>query len=125
MLRYVGSKPVPRSLPVEDGFRLKTDPLLVLKGEAPALYTLTREYYHWLDKDCRASALAVKRWAADGQRFPPGAYDEHNLFYQGDQWRAATTRERSAYHDLPVRMTERLEDKSQTRALVTARRNSL
>ena len=85
VLRYTGSKPIPKSLPVEDGYRLKTDPHLVLQGAAPPLFTLTREYYHWLDKDCSASATAIKRWAEDGQRYPPGAYEEHNLFFPGRQ----------------------------------------
>ena len=76
-LSYVGKKPIPKVIDMEDGFALKVNPKHVMASGQGAMFPLTREFKHPLDSGVqnRVSPDALDRWNRDGRRFPPAAYE--------------------------------------------------
>ena len=121
-LRYEGEKPVPPKIHCEQGFQVVSDPLMVMKQKAPAIFTFTREFYHPMDGVQQASPQAVERWSSDSRRFPPSAYEEHSLVWRGQTWRTPAPSERSQMLGVPPSATAAVPCVAAQR---TQRRNSL
>ena len=121
-LRFEGEKPVPPKIHCEQGFQVVSDPLMVMKQKAPAIFTFTREFYHPMDGVQQASPQAVERWSSDSRRFPPSAYEEHSLVWRGQTWRTPAPSERSQMLGVPPSATAAFPCVAAQR---TQRRNSL
>ena len=65
------------------------------------MHTFTREFYHPEDRVPEVSPEAAERFYADQRRFPPGAYEENSLLWQGRQWRQPSPAERCRLMCLP------------------------
>ena len=68
----------------------------------------------------------LHRWRADGQRFPPQAYEAKNLVWKGSDpplWRTPTSAERLAICGFPVTALDEVSPR--VRGPVEARRNTL
>ena len=106
-LSYMGKKPIPSKVAFADGFRPLTDPVEVVKAKGEgAMYPFTREFWHPCDRVSEASSEAVARFHDDARRFPPGAYEAHNLLWKKDQWRTLSPEERSQLMGWPAHLTD-------------------
>ena len=126
LLAYLGPKPLPRSVPIEDGFMLPRDPAEVVKKPSLAMQTFTREYWHgWEESHRRQSPVAVQRQIKDSRRFAPRSYEDGSLVIKGASgWRVPNHRERLAMHGFPTGTLEPLKD-GRSGAELEAARNSL
>ena len=97
-------KPVPPRLRSVDGFKLgpPVPEQVVVHGGKTARYPFTREFWH-PDERTDASRSAQERWRTDGRKFPPGAYEDQNLAWRGEQWRALLAEEKAQLHGMPPR----------------------
>ena len=100
-LQYVGKKPVPNKVAWDSGFGPLFDPADVLKNQAAGFHPFTREFYHPEDRISEASAQAVDRFFEDHKRFPPSAYEDNSLLWNGDAWRQPFPGERCQIMGLP------------------------
>ena len=102
-LKYVGSKPVPPRVHWDDGFQPLLDPTHVLKSQGQgAMHTFTREFRHPDDRVSQASPAAARKFEEDGRRFPPGAYEDHNLVWKKEKWRQPNSSERAQILGAPI-----------------------
>ena len=65
------------------------------------MHTLCREFLHPEDRLEDASAEARKRFFEDKKRFPPAAYEAHNLTWKGEEWRQLLPSERCRIMGMP------------------------
>ena len=127
-IRFTGPKPIPAQVHIEYGFLLDMDPRAVMEARAPALHSFTEEFLHTLDsEDATFVAKDVLHcWRADGQRFPPQAYEAKNLVWKGSDrplWRTPSSAERLAICGFPVTASDEVSPR--VRGPVEARRNTL
>ena len=101
-LKFVGRKPLPSRVSFAHGFQCLLNPDEVKQSGESAMYTFTREFYHPPDRCAQASAAAVQRFFEDGCRFPPPAYEEHNLVWRGEKWRTLEPTERAQLMGWPA-----------------------
>lgn len=101
-LKFVGRKPLPSRVSFAQGFQCLLNPDEVKQSGESAMYTFTREFYHPPDRCAQASAAAVQRFFEDGCRFPPPAYEEHNLVWRGEKWRTLEPTERAQLMGWPA-----------------------
>ena len=104
-LRYVGGKPLPPRVHFEQGFCPLTQPGAVMKGEAKAMHTFTREFFHPPDRVPQVSPAAAQRFFEGGRRFPASAHEEHSLLWRGSSWRVPSPAERSMMLGVPASAT--------------------
>ena len=101
-VQWIGKKPLPPKLFIQNGFSLMLDPQDVLKTKgAGAMHTFTREFFHPTDRVSSVSAAAAARFYQDYQRFPPGAYEEPSLAWKGSTWRTLYPEERAQIMGIP------------------------
>ena len=83
------------------------DPTQVMKNNGKgAMHTFTREFYHPNDRVKQVSPAAASRFDEDLRRFPPGAYEEHSLLWQKEQWRQPSPTERAQLLGVPPAAVE-------------------
>ncbi len=101
-VQWIGKKPLPPKLFLQNGFSLMLDPQDVLKNKgAGAMHTFTREFFHPTDRVSSVSAAAAAKFYQDYQRFPPGAYEEPSLAWKGSTWRTLYPEERAQVMGIP------------------------
>ena len=127
VLRYTGSKPIPRRIDLEDGFSLRIHPAKVMSTGKEAIFPFTREFWHPADPGIEASVSpdALERWHADARRFPAKAYEEHSLAWRGAEWRTLSPQERAMIHGFPARVVQGVPDEGRTYNEIRAIQNTL
>ncbi len=102
-LSYIGGKPLPARVHLQDGFQLGITPSEVVQNQGEnSIYTFAREFRHPSDRIGSASVEAGLRFWEDECRFSPPAYEEHSLAWKGDKWRQYLPEERAQMHGIPA-----------------------
>ena len=108
-LRYVGSKPLPKSVHWLQGYTPITTPQEVMKGHALPFFTFTREFWHPLDSATSESPEFLERFHQDNRRFPVKAYRESSLLWKRESWRQPLPEERAQMLGVPTSLLEAAE----------------
>ncbi|CAE7505196.1 unnamed protein product [Symbiodinium necroappetens] len=108
-LRYVGSKPLPKSVHWLQGYTPITTPQEVMKGHALPFFTFTREFWHPLDSATSESPESLERFHQDNRRFPVKAYRESSLLWKRESWRQPLPEERAQMLGVPTSLLEATE----------------
>ena len=83
-LQYISPTPMPATILFEGGYHSLLDPTdIVSQGGKGAAHTLTREFRHPGDRMAQASPAAQARCKEDDLRFPPSAYEDNCLVWDG------------------------------------------
>ena len=100
-LRFVGDKPLPKTMQWQQGFTPLTTPRAVMKGEALPFFTFTPEFYHPTDADASEPPEVMDRFLCDNRRFPLPAYRECSLVWKQEHWRQPLPEERAQMLGVP------------------------
>ena len=120
-IHYIGKKPLPRTVHIEDGYAMANTPHVIMKNSSLALFTLTREYFHPDEAKVfkEVSQEAIWRWRQDRQRFAAKSYETPSLAWRGKESRQWNPRERAQFHGLPARTFDALLPAGRTASAVT------
>ncbi|CAE7225929.1 unnamed protein product, partial [Symbiodinium sp. CCMP2456] len=100
-LRYVGKKPLPRSVGWEGGFCPIFEPSLVMQAQVSPFSEFTVECRQPFAKDAAVPPAVLDRFFQDSRRFPVQSYSEGSLLWNETQWRQPSPSERAQILGVP------------------------
>ena len=122
--RKVDGKPWPPQVRFEAGYEPHFQPAEVCMEKAEPMSTFSREFWHPTDRLQAASRQAQERFELDHRRFPPSAYEDPSLLWQGAQWRQPTPAERATIMGIPTTALQQIAP-GLNKAERTAKLNSI
>ena len=99
--RYVGNKPLPKSVDWAGGFRPIFEPSLVMQGQASPFFSFTVECRHQVENAMDVPPEMLERFFQDSRRFPVHSYCEGSLLWNEKQWRQPSPPERAQILGVP------------------------
>jgi hypothetical protein len=125
-LQWKGKKPVPGKIHVQAGFKLPTEPEVVVQQSGiGALATFARQFTHPEDRLDGLDEDTIDLFRQDWRQFPPHTYRRATLLKKGTEVRQPWPQERSSMMGLPQGITDPLGKQVQDPWDRRKRQNSL